>query len=186
MNNDFYFIHISYLSELWAVQDLTWGASYFNVNLDEHIQDEINHSKILKSFLNILSDDRGLVSNVDDITYAFQNIIIHNTGRMNISKLTDFNAFKQMHNIMERRAAWIYKTYMLGGTNEKVKKALSKIIDDEKDHVHDLVIDNFYAKQIYNLDRYLFLNQLRRKYNNLNLLKSDNFWDDYYQKQTLE
>ena len=185
-NNDYYFIHISYLSELWAVKDLSWGAEYFNIDLSEHIQDEVNHAKILKALLNDLKDEQNLVKNVDDLTYSFQNIIFLNTGRFNLSRLKDLDAFKQMHNIMEHRAAWIYKTYMRGGKNEKIKKVLKKIIEDEKEHVHNLVIDNFYAKHIYNLDNHLFLNQLRKKYNNLNLLSSNQFWNDYYKNQTLE
>jgi hypothetical protein len=186
MSNDYYFVHISYLSELWAVQDLQWGAAEFGIDLSEHIQDEINHAKILKALLKDLEDTRQLVKDVDDVSFSFQNIIFRNTGRFNLAKFTNFNAFQQMHNIMERRAAWIYKTYVLGGSNEKIKKALRSIIDDEKGHVHDIQIDDFYARQIYELDQHLFLTQLRKKYNNLNLLKSDQFWNDYYQRQTLE
>lgn len=174
-----YLLHVSYISEKWAVEDLTWGQSHFGLDLREQIQDEVDHSNVLRSLIE--PNIKNFPIDPNDISFAFQEIIFKNTAGITLSKIPNIEVFLQMHNIMEMRAAWIYKTVLRypGYIEENVRNALKKIIDDEKGHVHDVNIDHPLTKIIYDADKWLFKNHLK-KFNSLNLLESNEFWESYY------
>jgi len=177
-------LHVSYISERWAVEDLTWGQEYFGLDLRDQIQDEVDHSKILRALIEPHIDN--FVVDPDNILFAFQEIMFKNTARIVLSKITNLEVFLQMHNIMEMRAAWIYKTVLRypGDIGDDVRNSLTKIIDDEKGHVHDVKIDHPLTKIIHDADRWLFKSHLK-KFNSLNLLESDDFWHAYYVKKNV-
>lgn len=180
ISTDAYFVHISYLSELWAVRDLEWGQAYFGIDLNEQTEDERRHAAILKALL----VRNGASQLGDDLDFAFQNVMFRNTARIDLSRIPHRDVFLQMHNIMERRAVWIYRTYMRGGRDPEIKKVLTSLMEDEKGHTHDLDLSHEVTRTIHGTDQWLFGQHLRR-YNGLNLLACTDFWTDYYNKRCL-
>lgn len=181
VTHDLRLVHVSFLSERWAVEDLTWGQDYFGIDLQEQIDDEVRHSDVLRQIL----ESRGVLDVMGESpTVAFQNTMIGNTARLSLARIQNKDVFLTMHNIMERRATYIYLTYLKTGHDPEIRAVLRQIIEDEKGHTHALDLSHPVSRRIAETDHWLFSDFLPKKYQR-RLLQSDAFWSDYYEKASL-
>ena len=182
---DHYLIESAYYSELWAVYDIQW-------KIQNAGWDFLQGSKLNRFHLQLVEEKRhvcmlreamkaeGYTPRDNTIKYAMQNVIFHNAGHFDLSVSVNSDLFMFFHELMEKRAIWIYRTYLFGGTIERYKTVLQAIIKEEKEHLHNIKCDHRDAKHLIDVDRYLFYQALPKKYNNMNLLDCPEFWDDYY------
>lgn len=184
---DEYFINSAYLSELWAVQDLKKKLD-LNIGakslLEDQIADEIRHAQMLRnSLLNV-----GF-SVCDDIRFAMQEVIHFHTALIDPKDVeSQPELFWSFHEIMERRAIWNYRTCIVGGIAPAYRAVLKRIIKDEKGHLtgRPLYRDHALVKRWIAADAWVFNHHIKQYYNNLNLLKSHQFWKDYYSDQLVK
>ena len=179
-NSDDAFINSAYLSELWASMDLLrCKKSGYNWSDEREVQlqDEIRHSNILLNSLK--SQTKVLVKNLN---YSMQERLYKQ--RVNLSQSANIGEVSHVHDVTERRAVWIYKTYLKMGNNPIYKVAVTEILADEKNHfavnkkeAHP--IRSLYAEHVRNIDYSIFKNILPAKYGQ-QLFSSQNFWVDYY------
>ena len=184
---DHWWAESAYLSEWWAVWNLQQMAVRWNLGdeFDSQIEDEMRHAKI---FLDAMAAEdhypRTMWKNSEGYPInAMQEAIYRNVCGVDLHRLTMHNVdmFKQVHELTERRAIWIYKTYMKGGTVERYKDVCREIIEDEKGHIHPRPqSDNPILNNLITTDKWVFLKFLPKLYNGMQLLQCPAFWNDYY------
>ncbi len=174
---DHRFLEIAYLSELWAAKDLqNKSGRYGSSRLTNQIEDEYRHAEMLRRVMR----QEGYTP-CDDVSYAMQNVLFHDVGMVDLAETMKNQAvFEGVHEIMERRAIWCYRTYLAGGSVQRYKNVLRIIIQDERGHIFGVSMANPLLTAIKKLDSYLFRVHLPRHYNQMNLLKCDKFWHDYF------
>ena len=173
------FINSAFLSELWAAHDLEEKKSYFkipDVLIDQQIEDEYRHAKMLRKSI----ENYG-IKPILDTKYAMQNIIYKSVCGLNLKNTySSMDLFWSMHEIMEKRAIWNYKTFNLGGKSATYKSILKNILLDEKNHLKKKEISNPKSEHISKLDRWVHRIHFFKFYNRMNLLDSPKFWEDYF------
>ena len=184
---DHWWAESAYLSEWWAVWNLQMMAVHWNLGseFDSQIEDEIRHAQMFKDAM--AAEDhypRTMWKNSEGYPiYAMQEVIYRNVCGLDLNQLTKHNVdmFKQVHELTERRAIWIYKTYLKGGMVERYKDVCREIIKDEKGHIHPRPkSDNLILNNLIAVDRWAFLKFLPKHYNGMQLLLCTGFWNDYY------
>lgn len=176
--NDHYFFNSAYLSELWAAQDLIEKRDSGLIaggQVEEQIEDELRHARMLKnSMINF-----GFQP-VEDLSFSMHEVIYHQICCIDLKAVYGSPvSFWGMHNIMEKRALWNYRTYLRGGRIDEYKSVLKKIIDDEKGHIKDLA-SNPIVDLIAQMDRWVYRIHLAQHYNKMDLIRCDSFWKDYF------
>jgi hypothetical protein len=83
---------------------------------------------------------------------------------------------------MEHRAIWNYRTAQIGGIRAPFDSVLKLIVKDEKSHLVDRPLNTQHpvVQNWIQRDRDVFMTKIRARYNNLDLLRSSEFWEDYY------
>lgn len=177
---DHYFINSAYLSELWAAHDLqaklNWG--FRSSNLTQQIDDELRHAEMLKKAM----QTQGFEP-IHDTKFAMQNVIYKKICALELSEtFSSEQVFLGVHEIMEKRALWNYRTYIIGGNNNTYKKILAQIIKEEKAHFRNIDLSNPILESINKLDYWVYRSYIAKKYNNVDLLRCLDFWKDYFGK----
>lgn len=180
------FMESAYLSELWASYDIKnkikqFGQQALDAGFQKQYEDELRHAQMIKSVMII---ECGYNYKFSDVTFAMQIVIYHRLCGLDLSAISggSFEMFKQVHEITERRAIWIYKTYMWGGNNERYKTVLKQIMKEEEDHFRRENFSNKVIESVKIMDKWAYQKYLPKYYNGMNLLKCKQFWDDYYGK----
>ena len=181
-------INSAYLSELWAVQDLSrmkklhWDL--WSPERETQLQDEVRHANML---LNVLKKKQAVV--VKDLAYSMQERLYAHVVRLNSTH--NMSEASLVHNMTERRAVWIYKTYQKVGQDPDYKEVVAEIYQDEKNHFavndHDIgsaSLNHFLAENVKRADRFLFRKYLPEKFGSI-IFNSEDFWNYYYQEATV-
>ena len=193
---DHYWATSALLSEWWAVINIEHMSREYDIYDEMYSQlcDEVRHMTILREAMEAENYVppftqqyvyTPLGTRLDHMTpkYSMQEVIYHSVCGINLAQLTchGVDMFKEVHEVTERRAVWIYKTYIKGGKVERYKDVCRQIIEDEKGHIHKRPrTDNPVMKNLHDLDRWVFLKHLPAHYNGMQLLECPEFWDDYY------
>lgn len=176
---DHYFINTAYLSELWAAQDIEEkiGAGLISKKeAQDQVDDEFRHAEMLRKMML-----RFGFKPCDDVAYAMQNILYKSICELDLKKVEgDVLYFWGIHEVMETRAIWNYKSYTRGGRLEEYKKVLRIIVQDERSHFKSVDLSYPATKKVYDADRWLHRVYLYEKYNKMNLIQCPNFWTRYF------
>lgn len=189
MENSIYLEHCliesGYLSELWAAIDIMAKKEKYreqnktlDYSLEDQAQDEFKHARILKDALKAEGHTPRPGNTV--YQYAMQEVIYRNFAGVHLDQTNSFEEFLFMQETMEHRAVWIYKTYLKGGTINRYKDVINIIVEEEMPHLRGVQCDTDFARNVVAIDRHLFRNVLRKRYNNMNLLECPEFWEHYY------
>jgi hypothetical protein len=170
-------IESAYLSELWAVQDIGEKLKLFPSRaLEKQLAEERFHVELLG---NCLAAEGHLPR--QETRWSMQEVIYRKVCLIDLGATAASEVlFRGVHEITERRAIWIYRTYLLGGTVERYKKALRRILHDERGHIHRDYPANDVLRHVRRMDQWVFRIHLFRHYNRMNLLQCPRFWADYY------
>lgn len=189
MNNlcDHYWAESAYLSEWWAVWNLQRVAPEWQLGdeLESQLEDEVRHVRMFKDAMAAEGyTPRFMWKNSKGYPIdAMQEVIYRKVCGLDLHRLTMHNIdmFRQVHEITERRAIWIYKTYIKGGNVERYKDVCREIIEDERGHIHPRPkSDNPVLNNLFKMDKWVFLKFLPKHYNGMQLLQCLDFWNDYY------
>jgi rubrerythrin len=193
---DHYWATSALLSEWWALLNLDHMAKEYKIydELYDQIADEARHMTLLRGAMEAEGYEPPFTqqyvytpqgTRLEHMVpmYAMQEVIYHSVCGIDLTQLTchGVDMFKEVHEVTERRAVWIYKTYIKGGQIERYKDVCREIIEDERGHIHKRPnTKNPVMKNLHELDRWVFLKHLPRHYNGMQLLECAEFWDDYY------
>lgn len=183
---DHYFIESAYYSELWALNDLRDKLQNSGWDFTEgseldyiipQIQDEQRH---VAQTRNAMAAE-GYTPRRNDDHFAMQYMIYKRAGTVDLSNtFHDYKLFRFMHEMLEKRAIWIYRTYLIGGKIESYKDLCRDIIRDEYGHLHELKYQSAGTNFFNYVDRKMFHRHLPKYYNRMNLVECPEFWVDYY------
>ena len=175
------FINSAYLSELWAVKDLlkfkqnhpeVWSPAR-----EDQLQDEVVHAR---SLLNLLKDLQSPI--VSDLSFSMQERLYKKYFDLNLCERPEDHCL--IHQVTERRAFWIYKTYLRNHPNSPYAATFERILRDEANHfeVDDIANKSspFFKEGIKGTDRILFRGLLPQKYGS-KIFESTAFWSWYYE-----
>jgi hypothetical protein len=173
------FLNSGYLSELWAVQDL---LKVKNAHPDQwtnkreiQLQDEVRHARIL---LDQLKKAQSPI--VCDLKFSMQERLYK--PFVDLSKTQTIEESAAVHDLTERRATWIYKTFLRLSQNQEFIAVCKQIMNDEKNHFEvnaSVQCSPVLRSSLNGIDRFLFRKHLPEKYGRIMLL-SQKFWSDYY------
>lgn len=174
------FINSAYLSELWASIDLIRckkAGHAWSPEREIQLQDEVRHANAL---LNVLKSQTGIL--VKDLQFSMQEKLFKD--KVNLSETNSIGDVSLVHDITERRAVWIYKTYLKMATNPVYKSVITEILADEKNHFavnkKEAHPDHTpYSKKVKKTDFLIFKEYLPSKYGQ-KLFSSSRFWEDYF------
>ena len=178
------FANSAYLSELWAVRDLVRIKKLSNDWTDaneEQLQDEVRHARRLLDFL------KGRTRHfVADLAYSMQERLYR--PHIDLACSANLAEACTVHDVTERRAAWIYKTFLRVGSDQTLKEISREILDDEKRHAgltSSYVTDLALFGRLKDVDRKLFRKEIPVRFGPV-LIHSDAFWTYYFEgsKQT--
>lgn len=182
-NKDDALINSAYLSELWAVNDLLRLRSLFpeswTPERETQLQDEVRHANML---LNALKSKEAVI--IKDLAYSMQAKLYGMF--VDLGKTKSLVEAAQVHDMTERRAVWIYRTYRRVGKDKDYKTVANDICIDEQNHF-DINSDQIsqedagsaFADSIVKIDQFLFSKYLPEKYGSI-VFASDDFWNFYY------
>jgi len=175
-------------SELWAASHIKKFFNIGNINnlsfdrekVTNQIEDELSHSRSLEGILLI----KGSYALRKEPRAGMQEILYKNIAGIIPPSIEykDEEYFWDYHEIMEKRAIWIYKTVVRVTSCPIIKIVLNKIIKEEAGHINNKLSGNFRTKQLIQADEWLFKEYIPKEYGTLNLLDCDKFWEDYWQK----
>lgn len=168
----------AYLSELWAVENIERHiAKYDSLELRLQLDDEKRHAEILLEALRAEGHEPR-----HDTAYSMQEVIYKNWQGLRVGAFTDIDQrhFAFAHEVTERRAIWIYRTYIRGGNVDRYKGICEQIIDDERGHLHEMTPTSTAMEDLARLDRAIFRRYIPGAYGSMDLLRCGEFWDDYY------
>lgn len=173
-------------SELWAYTSL---YDKYEVTKDENTlsqaEDELKHFNMLKGLVLL----NGGESDKESTILAMQHILYENVCGIKLPNPTnkdDNEFFFLFHEIMERRAIWIYKTLILSTDNDIIKKVLRQILKDEAGHIHTIPkTNNIRVNNLVAADQWLFKEHLPNYYNNMKLTECERFWEDYWENNII-
>lgn len=171
-------IESAYLSELWAVNNIKrHETKYGSIDLAMQLDDEERHAAILLEALRAEGYEP-----LHDTAYSMQEVIYRNWLGLDLDRFTDIDRahFCFAHEVTERRAIWIYRTYIRGGQNSRFKEICAQIIDDERGHIHAMEPTNESMENLMRKDRLIFRKYIPGEYGSMNLLETPQFWSDYY------
>lgn len=173
------FANSAYLSELWAVRDLVrikrLSAEWTAAN-EEQLQDEVRHARRLLDFLK--ERTRYFVA---DLSYSMQERLYRQ--HVDLSDSKTLAEACTVHDVTERRAAWIYKTFTKVGSDQTLKQIAREILDDEKRHADltaSYVTDLALFGRLKAVDRELFRKDIPVRFGSI-LIHSDAFWTYYFE-----
>jgi hypothetical protein len=182
-NKDDALINSAYLSELWAVNDLirlknlypdTWTPER-----ETQLQDEVRHANML---LNTMRSKNSVI--VKELAYSMQARLYGQF--IDLGKTQSLIEAAQVHDMTERRAVWIYRTYRRVGRDKDYKNVANDICIDEqthfdinKDQITKEHADSAFADAIVKIDSFLFNKYLPDKYGPI-VFASEDFWSYYY------
>ncbi|MBC7766381.1 ferritin-like domain-containing protein [Arenimonas sp.] len=183
-NKDDALINSAYLSEIWAVNDLIRLKSLFpsswTIEREKQLQDEIRHANLL---LNAMKTKKAVI--VKDVNYSMQSRLYGEF--LDLGKTQSLVEAAQVHEMTERRAVWIYRTYRRVGSDQDYKKVANEICQDEMEHF-DINADQIMLKDlnillsdsIIKIDNFIFQKYLPEKYGSI-IFSSEDFWNFYYE-----
>lgn len=182
-NKDDALINSAYLSELWAVNDLIRLKNLYpdawTPERETQLQDEVRHANML---LNSMKSKDSVI--IKDLAYSMQARLYGQF--IDLSKTKSLIEAAQVHDMTERRAVWIYRTYRRVGSDKDYKKVANDICIDEqthfdinKDQITEDHANSLFADSIVKIDSFLFSKYLPEKYGSI-VFASENFWSDYY------
>jgi hypothetical protein len=178
---EYFFINSAYLSELWAFENLKQmyvNKKFVDEETYQQMIDEERHARMLR---NILIQHN--FNPIDELKFAMQEVLYKKVCHVDYSIYEhEKSEFSGMHTIMEKRAIWNYKTFLLGSKNDELKKVVRLIIKDEKQHIRK-VPKSKNLMELEKQDRWLYRNYLYLKYNKMNLLQCLEFWEKYFSKE---
>jgi len=184
---DHYWAESAYLSEWWAVWNLECSAAHWNLGdeFDSQLEDEVRHVRMFADAMAAEGHKPRFMWKTSEgyPVNSMQEVIYGGVCGLDLRRLTMHNVemFKQVHEVTERRAIWIYKTYITGGNVERYKDVCREIIEDERGHIHPRPkSDNLVLNNLIKMDKWAFLKFLPKHYNGMQLLQCLDFWNDYY------
>lgn len=174
-------------SELWAYESLNRMGSWIDsFEIKDQAEDEFRHANMLEALI-LLS---GKPSDKKSSTDGMQTVLYQNVCGISLpksDKREDIQFFFAFHEIMERRAIWIYKTLIRSTNNKIIKEILQQILKDEAGHIHKIpVSDNIKINNLIAADKWLFKYHLPRHYNNMKLTECPKFWEDYWNHNIIQ
>ncbi len=182
-NKDDALINSAYLSELWAVNDLLRLKNLYpaawSPEREVQLQDEIRHANML---LHALRSKDSII--VKDLAFSMQAKLYGMF--IDLGKTKSLIEAAQVHDMTERRAVWIYRTYRRVGTDRDYKKVANDICIDEQNHfdinsdqIGEEDANSVFADSIVKIDQFLFSKYLPEKFGSI-VFASDDFWNFYY------
>lgn len=173
------FANSAYLSELWAVRDLVrvkrLSTDWMAAN-EEQLQDEVRHARRLLDFLK--ERTRYFVA---DLSYSMQERLYR--SHIDLASSATLAEACTVHDVTERRAAWIYKTFLRVGDDQALKQISREILDDEKRHAGltaSYIVDRELFGRLRTADRKLFRKEIPIQFGSI-LIHSAAFWTYYFE-----
>ncbi|MCB0365050.1 MAG: hypothetical protein H6624_11730 [Bdellovibrionaceae bacterium] len=173
-------------SELWSFHDTSDKYKVFPTEfLKGQVDDEERHTEMLRRVLELEGFPAEPSENLSMQKVIYQRVLgldLNNTRE-------DENLFHAVHTMVERRANWIYKMYLLNGTNERFKKVIKLIVKDERRHISghrdQLVQTDPKITALFDLDNWFFREYYPAHYGTDSLQVNPTFWDDYFSNKGL-
>ena len=176
--HDHHFMEVSYWSELWAARDLRQKAArYPSLKLNAQTEDEFRHAAMLVDAMRGEGHRlRGSLAN------AMQNAFFHRLGHLDLDGFGNESEelFWGLHDVMERRAIWCYKTYLRGGKVERYKATIRRILQDEKGHITEATSRHPKVRHLRHVDAQVFRRYIPSHFRDLNLIARPEFWQSYF------
>ncbi len=183
-NNDDALINSAYLSELWAVNDLLRIKNMFphawSNERETQLQDEVRHANLLLTIMR--SKD---VPVIKDLNYSMQSRLYK--PLIDLGKTATLSEAAIVHEMTERRAVWIYKTYRRVGIDKDYKNVALGICNDEEAHfninqdqMNPSDLNGALADAVFKIDKFLFNEYLPSKFGRI-VFSSNDFWSYYYE-----
>lgn len=175
------FANSAYLSELWAIRDLTriktLCLSQWKAENEEQLQDEVRHARSLLDFLK--STGQPMVA---DLKFSMQERLY--AQYVDLGKSTSLAEVCAVHDVTEWRAAWIYRTFIKHGQSTELKNISRAILEDEKRHaqVTGLGMQQSAAlltSALQGIDRRLFRREIPERFGR-QLIHNSDFWTFYF------
>ena len=183
VNAEHYYMHSGYVSELWAARDLESKRNQFDLDfLPAQISDEYRHAELLLKALKT-SGAPDFLLKCEDTQYGLQKVIYNNVCMLDLAATGgSVSRFRAVHEMTEKRALRIYRTFLRGANSASYREAARQILEDEKGHLHNYHTDDVVMGHFTALDKWAFCDYLPRKYG-INLLDPSNrFWQAYYRQ----
>lgn len=175
------FANSAYLSELWAIRDLTRIKSLcplqWKAENEDQLQDEVQHARLLLDFLKSTAQPI-----VNDLKFSMQERLY--AKYVDLGKSTCLAEVCAVHDVTEWRAAWIYRTFIKNGQSAELKNISRVILEDEKRHaqVTGLGMQQSAAlltSALQGIDRRLFRREVPDRFGR-KLIHNPDFWAFYF------
>lgn len=178
-NCELSFANSAYLSELWAVRDLVRirdaFPDFWTAAKDSQLRDEVRHARLLFDFIK-----SGRCGVIMDLKFSMQIRLYMPYVDLSLSSTVE--EATEVHDLTERRAAWIYRTYLRHGRSEPLKRICREILADEMQHsaINSVTRGSpLLRAALQGTDRNIFRSDLPARYGRI-MLFSNVFWSDYF------
>lgn len=176
---DHLLINVAFVSELWAARDLEQkvAAGFAPKSLQSQADDEYRHALLLAKCMKV----NGFAP-IEDLTLAIQEMLYKKVCLLDLAhSFQDYEVFTGIHQILERRAVWVYRTYCNGGRIDSYKKLLRQLIREERPHIHQRWRpEHPVVKNIALMDRWLHREFLPKQYGAFDSINNRRYWTEYY------